>query len=277
MAKYLSPELVCKSFDRLSSRSKTGKTHLERTSALMYFLSVDAAFKHFDVSVLDLNPDTLDGRNNRKQVELEFTKFVLVGNSPDGVKQVIELGKIDEAGTHPEKRISSNFLTVPLKKASNQTTPFFYPNRPKCPLFKMGLTATGKKWGVSFHENWMANILAIQTTIKGSTPSLDLAVFVCRDAAIDDGATDIFTALEEHLRKKFTKNLADFWIQRIEKEKVMPRGVEVAFTDHHASFASIYVQASAPAKKYTQMTKSELIARILKLESMSATPENPQD
>ena len=268
MAKYLSQELVCKSFERLSSRNTTGKTHMERTSALMYFLSVDAAFKHVGGSSLDLNPESLDGKNNRKQVELEFVRLVLVGNSHGGVRQVTELGKIDEAGTHPEKRISSNFLTVPLKKASNQATPFYYPSRPKCPLFKMGLAATGKQWGLSFHDDWMSNFLAIQTTIKGSTPSLDLAVFVCRDCAIDDGVADIFTALEEQLEKRFTKNLADFWIQRIEKEKVMARGVDDPFADHHAPFASFYKQAPAPVKRYEQMKKSELIGRIHQLESM---------
>ncbi|MBU0688438.1 MAG: hypothetical protein KJ850_08855 [Gammaproteobacteria bacterium] len=272
MAKYLSQELVCKSFERLSSRNKTGKTHMERTSALMYFLSVDAAFKHFDVSILDLNPDSFDGKNNRKQVELEFTKLVLVGNSHGVVKQVTELGRIEEAGTHPEKRISSNFLTVPLKKASNQTTPFNYPSRP-CPLFKMGLASTGTQWGVSFHDNWMPNFLAILTTIKGSTPSLDLAVFVCRDCGIDDVAADIFSALEEQLKKKFTKNLADFWIQRMEKEKVMYRGVDVPFSDHHAPFASIYKQPPTPVKQYEQMNKSELIARIHHLELKLATKD----
>lgn len=276
MAKYLSQELVCKSFERLSSRDKTGKTHLERTSALMYFLSVDATFKHFDVSTLDLNPDSLHGKNNRKQVELEFTRLVLVGNSHGVVRQVTELGRIEEDGTHPEKRISSNFLTVPLKKASNQSTPFYYPNRPKFPLFKMGLAATGKKWGVNFHENWKTNFLAIMTTIRGSTPLLDLAVFACRDCAINDEATDIFTALEEQLKKRFTKDLADYWIQRIEKEKAMPRGAEVVFSDHHASFANAYKQASSPVKKYTQMTKSELIARIHQLESKLVTTDNEQ-
>lgn len=271
MSKYLSQELVCKSFERLSSRNKTGKTHMERTSALMYFLSIDASFKHFDVSILDLNPDSFDGKNCRKQVELEFTRLVLVGNSQGGVRQVTELGKIEDAGTHPEKRISSNFLTVPLKKASNQTAPFYYPNRPKHPLFKMGLIATGKQWGVSFHDNWMSNYLAILTTIKGSTASLDLAVFVCRDCAIDDGAADIFTAIEEQLKKKFTKTLADFWIQRIEKEKVMHRGVDAPFSDHYAQFASFYKQAPTPVKQYEQMHKSELIARIHHLELMLAS------
>lgn len=273
MAKYLSQELVCKSFERLSSRNTMGKTHMERTSALMYFLSVDAAFKQFGVSCLDLNPDNLEGKHSRKQVELEFTRLVLVENSQGGVKQVTELGKIDEAGTHPEKRISSNFLTVPLKKASNQTTPFYYPSRPKHPLFKMGFAATEKQWGVSFHDDWESNFLSILTTIKGPTPALDLAVFVCRDCAIDDGAADIFTALQEQLKKRFTRNLADFWIKRIEKEKVMARGIEAPFADHHAPFASFYKQVHAPVKRYEQMKKSELIDRIHQLESMLGTTD----
>lgn len=268
MSKYLSQEFVCKSFERLSSRNKTGKTHMERTSALMYFLSIDAAFNHFNVSILDLNPDSLDGKNSRKQVELEFTRLVLVGNSDRGVRQVTELGKIEDAGTHPEKRISSNFLTVPLKKASNQTTPYYYPNRPKHPLFKMGLAATGKQWGISLHDNWMLNFLAILTTIKGSTPLLDLAVFVCRDCVIDDVTTDIFTALEEQLNKRFTKKLAEFWILRMEKERAMPRGVEIPFAGYHAPFASIYKRATTSVKQYAQMNKHELIARIHHLEFM---------
>jgi hypothetical protein len=117
----------------------------------------------------------------------------------------------------------------------------------------------------------MSNFLAIQTTIKGSTPSLDLAVFVCRDCAIDDESADIFSALEEQLKKRFTSNLADFWIQRIKKEKVMPRGVVAPFADHHAPFASFYKPTTAPVKRYEQMKKSELIDRIHQLESMLGT------
>jgi hypothetical protein len=166
---------------------------------------------------------------------------------------------------------------VPLKKASNQAKPFYYPSRPKCPLFKMGHSATGKQWGVSLHDNWMTNFLAILTTIKGSTPMLDLALFVCRDSVIDDGAADLFRALEEQLRKRFTRNLADFWIQRIEKEKVLMRGVDISFADHHTPFARSYKQAPAPVKQYEQMKKSELINRIHQLETMYAATFKPLD
>lgn len=273
MSKYINKELICKAFERLSSRNTTGKSHLERTSALMYFLSVDASFKHFGVSSLDLNPESLEGKNSRKQVELEFTRLVLVGNTHDGVKQVVELGKIDEGGTHPEKRISSNFLTVPLKKASDQTALYYYPRRPKAPLFKMGFAATGKQWGIGYHDNWMSNFLVMLSTIKSPTPSSDLAVFVCRDCTLDDGVVDLFSALGEQLKKRFTKNMADFWIQRIEKEKILARYIEVPFADHHEPFASFYRQGAALVKRYEQMKKSELIDRIHQLESMLGTTD----
>lgn len=267
MAKYLSQEFVGKSFARLSSRNIGGKTHMERTSALMYFLSVDAAFKYFGVSEMDLNPDILDGKNNRKQVELEFTKLVLVGHAPGKVRQIIELGKIEDSRPHPEKRISSNFLTVPLKRASDQVEPYYYPSRPKCPLFKMGLAATGKKWGISFHENWKANFLAILTTIKGSTPSLDLAIFVCRDCVVEDAMLDIFEVVEVQLKKRFTRDLSRFWIERIDKEKVFASKVETPFSDHYAPFSDSYEQPSAPTRKYSQMNKSELIGVIKQLQT----------
>lgn len=267
MTKYLSHELVGRSFERLSSRNIGGKTHMERTSALMYFLAVDAALRHFELTSLDLNPDSLEGRNSRKQVELEFIRLVLVGNSQGGVRQVTELGKIEEAGTHPEKRISSNFLTVPLKKASDQAEPFYYPNRPKCPLFKMGLAATGKKWGLSYHENWMQNFLSILTTIRGSTPTLDLAVFVSRDCVIEDSVADVFTALKQQLSKRFTSNLSNFLIQRIEKERVLAPDFSSSFSGSHVPFADFYKKSPVKIKKYSEMNKSELIERIRQLES----------
>lgn len=273
MPKYLNKDMVCKSFERLSSRYTTGKSHLERTSALMYFLSVDAAFKHFGGRTLDLNPECLGGKNSRKQVELEFTRLVLVGNTPNGIQQVIELGKIDEAGTPPEKRISSNFLTVPLKKASTQAAPYYYPSRPKAPLFKMGIAATGAQWGISYHDNWKSNFLLMLSSIKGSTPLLDLAVFVCRDSTLNDEAVDLFSALEAQLKKRFTKNMADFWVLQIEKEKVLARCVGALFTDHHEQFANFYQHPPTPVKRYEQMKKSELIDRIHQLESMLGTTD----
>lgn len=267
MSKYFNPELVGKAFERLSSRNTTGKVHLERTSALMYFFAVDAACKYLGLSTLDLNPDSLDGKNCRKQVELQFSKLVLIENSANGIKQVIELGKIEEGGTSPDKRISSNFLTVPLKKASDQMEASYYPRRPNAPVLKMGLSATGKKWGVSVHDDWQSNLLHLLSTIVSPTPSLDLAIFVCRDNAHDADEVDLFSALNEQLKKKFTKNTANFWISKINKEKILSRCIEVTFSDQYFSLEALNTRKPVMIKRYEQMKKSDLIHLIRQLES----------
>lgn len=268
MTKYLNPEFVCRSFKRLSSRKRTGKTHLERTSALLYFLAIDATCKYFDVDSLDLNPSSLDGKNNRKQVELEFTKLVIIEKSLNNLKQVIELGKIDIGGTNPEKRISSNFFTVPLKKASGQKEPYYYPRRPSAPLLKMGPAATDNKWGIKYHDDWSSNFPVLLSEIKDPTPILDLAIFVCRDCRFDDKSVEIFSSVGEQLRMRFTEKLANYWISKINKEKIMARNVENPFINHYASFASFYKEDVASSNRYEQMKKAELIDRIFCLEKI---------
>lgn len=276
MSKYLNPELVCKAFERLLSTSNTGKVHMERSSVLMYFLAVDAACKHFGTTCLDLNPNSLEGKNCRKQVELEFTKLVLVDHSRNVIKQVTELGKIDGAATSPEKRISSNFFTVPLKKATTESEPFYYPRRPAAPVLKMGAAATGNKWGVCHHEMWGVNLLVFLSEIKSPTPFLDLAIFVFRDCEFDVSVAELVPAITEQIKERYTRKLSDFWADKIQKQMILARHLDGApFTVHHSSFVDSYNQTATPAKLYDRMTKSELIARIYELETMLSAATNP--
>jgi hypothetical protein len=269
MAKYLNPELVCRSFKRLSSRKRTGKTPKERTSALMYFLSIDATCKHFGLEVLDLNPDSLEGKNSRKQIELEYSKLVLVENINGNTKQVTELGKIDVSGSTPEKRISSNFFTVPLKKASGQSAPYHYPKRPDAPLLKMGPAATGEKWGVRHHDAWANNFPVLLSEIKDPTPSLDLAIFILRDCKWgNNNAVDVIAAITDQLRNRFTKSISDFWVSKIEKEKILAHHLDNPFTDNYASFLNYFEEDTPVSKTYEQMNKPELIDRIYCLEKL---------
>jgi len=73
---YLNKCLIEESFLRLSSKKQGGKTTLERTSALMYFLSFDATVKKLTKSPIDLNPNTANGKNNRSAMELEFVRLL---------------------------------------------------------------------------------------------------------------------------------------------------------------------------------------------------------
>ena len=67
--------------------------------------------------------------------------------------------------------------------------------------------------------------------------------------------------------------MAEFWVNRMEKERVMARCAEPYFADHYVSFAVSYKQGPASAKRYEQMKKAELIERIYQLESMLAATE----
>lgn len=267
MAIYFSASQVSTSFKRLSSRKAKGKTHLERTSVIMYFLAFDAACKKAGVDKFDLNPDKPEGKSNRKAIELEFTKLVLLDRSHDKITQVSELGKIDRSSKEPEKRISSNFLTVPLKRASDQTDKFFYPKRPAAPLFKMGNSATGLKWGIAYHDDWLHSLPKFLSEIKDSTPFTDLAIFVMRDSAIDgDSTINLVDALKQLITKRFSYTLGRFWCERIEKEQVFARHVSVPYSISHEPFGKPTKAITTP--RFENQEKKQLVDYINYLEGV---------
>lgn len=269
MAKYLNAEMVCQSFSRLKSRKQTGKVHLERTSVLMYFLAFDSACKFFNTEILNLDPESLDGKNARKQIEAEYAKLILLERDGSAFKLVTELGKIDSNGTIPEKRISSNFFTVPLKKASEQKEPYHYPKRPDAPLLKMGLASTGKQWGISYHEDWESSLPKFFSDIKESTPFLDLAIFVFRDFGFENTQNGIICVIKGLLEQRFTKKLADFWSSKIDKEKLFTRHmIDAPFVADHSLFTKSYPVNLSATKTYAQMNKKDLIERIVYLEGI---------
>lgn len=263
---YFSSDQVHTSFKRLASRKHTGKTHLERTSCLMYFFAFEAVCKKVNCSLLDLNPDKTEGKNNRKAIELEFTKLVLLQRSPRQIIQVTELGKIDSTGKNPEKRISSNFLTVPLKKATEQSEPYFYPKRPPTPMIKLGKAATGLKWGIEQHQDWSDSLPKLLSEIKDPTPFTDLAIFVMRDTRINDEAKDYVDALSTALNERFNLQLAQFWNQRIKSEKVMAHRhiLTNPFSSTHQAFTKS--APDFPGNRFESQNRDDLINYIVNLE-----------
>jgi len=264
---YFCSKQVFASFKRLASRKDKGKTHLERTSCLMYFFAFDATCKKMNHSLLDLNPDTTEGKKNRKAIELEFTKLVLLERSPQKIIQVTELGKIDYTGQAPEKRISSNFLTVPLKKATEQMEPYFYPRRPPTPMIKLGNVATGLKWGIELHQDWSDSLPKLLSEIKDSTPFTDLAIYVMRDTPLNNKAEDYIDALSTALNERFNPQLAKFWIQRIEREKVLAHHhiLSIPFSATYQAFAKSVSDYSV--NRFESLNRGVLINYIDHLES----------
>jgi len=242
---YFRPDQVLTSFKRLASRKSQGKTPMERTSSLMYFLSFDAVAKKSAKDILDFNPDKSEGKENRKLIELEFRKLVLIKMDESEILQVIELSKISNDSKSPEKRISSNFLTVPLKKASEQAAPYLYPKRPSTPLIKMGQSATGMKWGMKHHDGWPQNLPKLFSEIVAPTVFTDLAIFIFRDSSIDKIENKNYVdVLSSMITEKYTPSLASFWIEKIKKEQVFVKHIKDPFNDFHEPFSKCIKDAS---------------------------------
>lgn len=263
---YFSPQQVSSAFERLSPRNPGGKTHLERTSILMYFFSFDAACKKTGTTTLDLNPEKVHGRNNRKAMELEFTKFTLVDQVNGKVRQVVELGSVNESGQHPEKRISSNFLTVPLKKASQQSEPFYYPRRPpSAPLMILG-PATGIKWGIGYHPDWALNLPKFISEIKQSTPFSDLCIYLMRNFEFSDYCPNHLQALNSALDSTFSKELSTFLMNRLQKEKILTSHICDPFSAKYEIFSKTVLQSKSIA--LSALSKEKLIKRVQYLETV---------
>jgi hypothetical protein len=267
---YFSEEQVSISFKRLASRKRTDgqktKTHLERTSVLMCFLAFDARCKGVNLARLDMNPDKPDGKANREAVALEFTKLVLLDPKPTEIRQVLELGKVVGGGKDPAERFSSNFLTVPLKKATEQTEAFFYPKRPRrAPMIGLGQAATGLKWGMEYHRDWPSSLPKLLSEVKDSTPFTDLAIFVMRDTRFT--GSNYIEALSNAICARFSDQLAKFWIDIIKKERLLAKHIlEDPFSPTHQAFARSTQIASA--NRSDDVSRDALLDHISYLEGI---------
>lgn len=272
MSLYFSPEFVEQSFKRLTPVSTAGKKSLERTSALMYFIAFSATINRLGASSLDMNPRTLEGKNNRQAMELEYVKLVQLKSFDDRViRHVSVLGKIDIGGKRPEKRISSNFFTVPLTKASKSTTEYDYPSRP-APIMKMGLSATQTKWGLSYHSDWKKNLPKLLTEFKSNTPFTDLAIFVSRNDSVPEKVATIHEALTIVIRDRFEEDFANFWLARINSEKIFFRPMDqpfsYTFSDTLIAGNNFRTSSTTDEKELRTLDKCVLEERVIYLERL---------
>lgn len=268
VVRYLPEALISESFKRLSSRDGKPKAHLERTSAILYFLTLDAASQSLSKEILVLDPKTTEGKNNRRSMELEFRRLILLKAQHDEFTIVKELGKIYKDIDPPEKRISSNFLTVSLKKASTSGELTTYPKRPKFPVLGLGSTATGYKWGLTHHPDWAKNFPHLVSGCRSNTPHLDLAVFCLRDSEFNNDTQDVFMALDQGLNKKYSPQLAKYFSSKIKHERKIARHVTVGLNHTYPKFNTGGFVAEKYTTAYDKMNKRSLIERISYLENI---------
>lgn len=271
MVRYLPEALIAESFKRLSSRDGKPKAHLERTSAILYFLTLDAASRTLNKKILILDPQTTEGKNNRRSMELEFTKLILLKAEHGEFTIVKELGKIYKDIDPPEKRISSNFLTVSLKKASTSGELTTYPKRPKFPVLGLGVSATGYSWGLAHYSDWASNFPHLISGCRSNTPHLDLAIFCLRNSEFDNDIQDVFSALNQGLNKKYSPQLVEYFLGKIQHERKIARHVADELSYDYPNFNTGGFVDGAYTTAYDKMNKRALIERISYLENILKT------
>ena len=212
---WFSAEAVRESFKRLRMSIVEGKIGIERTSALFYFLAFDSS--HRSQAPLSFDPETSVGKQNREAFSREYCKLSTLKTLGCGKYLCTDdLGLVTQNGTSPEKRVSSNFLTVPLKTASQRSAPQNYPKRP-LPLLMLGPGLVSCNWGIGIHPDWRENLHKFLSEKITRTPFTDLAIFVLRDDKYET-KDSLEKVLSSDLTHRFSEELSTFWIQQIKRE-----------------------------------------------------------
>lgn len=217
---YLNEKQLQESFLRLRTEKAGGKSGIERTSAVLYFLAFDALLKRTGlVTPVDLDPDNVSGKNNRDFFTREYARLALIKRIGSSSCHVLDLGEIKIDGHPPEKRFSSNFLTVSLKKATTSHSEYAYPSRPANPLLVLGPVSTKMVWGIDRHSNWKSNLPVFLQGRKSRTPFTDLACFVLRQRGYEQEPANLQEGLISGLKEIFTDELVEYWGEKIKMER----------------------------------------------------------
>lgn len=254
-------------FQRLRHNQTKGKKGLERTSGLMYLLAFDQlVHSKGGHAPLDFDPETEQGRFHRRKFSFNFSGLVSIHNREE--LQIAALGEIKVGSISAEKRVSANFLTVPLTKAAQAQAPRDYPNRP-VPLLVLGKGPGGMTWGVGYHPQWLENLGTFLLENGSKTPFTDLAIVVLRDHDFADHSKPIKTALHNALATLFTKQLTDRWMKSIEFERLKPTFPSITFQESPSKILEDPAFLDGPTQD--AVTKTEhLKTRVTYLESLLA-------
>lgn len=214
---YLHGDLIRSAFGRLREIDPKEKRGMERTSCLMYFLAFDEVAANRGEEAILLDPKSAAGLANRQEYAARYSRLVHIGFGLEGEDWfVTNLGSVNtEARRTPDKKLSADFLTVPLKRASQSADPQPHPKRPN-PLLLLGIEIHKEKWGAQRHPDWQTHCIAFLSDRVSSTPWSDLAIFVFRDTEFE--ASDLQTALKQMIEERFSEDLAAFWKLRIDSE-----------------------------------------------------------
>lgn len=211
MTKYLSPSLVLQSFERLREIVPEPKAGQEITSAIFYLLSFERVRKARGCEdALCLDPTTQEGTQVRALMRDEFSRLSVLCEhpTPGMFVNAPDLGSHACERKSPDKRIGSNFFTVPLKKASQSATPIHYPNRKHGPLLVLGSLRADSKWCIRRHPKWLQTLRKMLADRNTRTPFTDLAIYMFRTSKCSY-SENVSDSLCELVRSHFCNDFAE--------------------------------------------------------------------
>lgn len=223
---FFTNETVVKNFKsmRLPAEQKSGKMNLERTTAIGVFLSMDMTQKYLLTLIVDLDPEYQgeDGATPRQIMTAKYVDLFRPSQSPEDNSLVVrELGFTHVDGVDGRNFLklafSSNFLTVPLKKASISASPRPYPGRP-FPLITLGVGP--EKWGAEKHPDWKINLLKFIENRDCGEDFFPLIVYLLRYQDLGPYiSSDFPNGLRSALSEFFTEELSDYLVSNSSADK----------------------------------------------------------
>ena len=196
----------------------------------------------------------------------EYSRLVSVSKAPNDIAQSVhELGFVVLGGKDPSQRISSNFMSTQVVKATISETEYEYPMRP-APLLYLGKKATGITYGVELHDNWQEGFKQHLSGVSSNTPFTDLAMFCLRYENAEKKETLTLT-ISAMIRQKFSKDIADFWVSKIKAERLFAKHLscedfmEEVLVDSLATINSNCQDRRAELMKYDKEQLVEMIIR----------------
>ncbi len=268
MRKYLSPALVLQSFERLREIVPEPKAGQEVTSAIFYLLSFERArHERGCESVLCLDPTTPEGARVRMLMRDEFSKLSVLCEHPmPGVfVNAPDLGSHACERKSPDKRIGSNFFTVPLKKASQGAAPLDYPNRKHGPLLVLGPLRADSNWCIRRHPDWLETLRQMLAERNSRTPFTDLAIFMFRTTKCPY-SSDLSESLGELVRSQFCPDFAEDFCSQLMSERQRLSVKDEPFTEAFSNCFKDLVRASVTYSE--QADVRSLKKRIAYLEQL---------
>lgn len=257
---FLHPQLVRKAFTRLAPLETSGKQGQECTSAILYLLAFERVRKLFGCAdVLDFDPDSSRGRDHRNALALEFAKLSTLANSQKigEFLLALNLGEVATDAIAPEKRISSNFLTTPLKRASLSATASTYPNRKHGPTFYLGKLHSSSRWCIQAHSDYLRSLRSMLSDRRSLTPFTDLAVFVFRNQKVSRQHGNLAMMLKDMLVSHYCADFAEAFAAEIDREKAKIKNDVLLLNKYENPFGASVTAASTGVSLEERITYLE--------------------